>query len=63
MQTPNEMRQELESALSNIDINQEHMKMLTDKQSKMFYERYKSLIDSGFSKEQAFELVKDRGLS
>jgi len=63
MESPEETRNSIEEALHNMSINGEHFDMLMKNQSKMFYKRYTSLVEEGFSECQAFEIVKHRGLT
>ncbi len=63
MTSNDDQRKEMENTLNNFKANEEHYEMMLKNFDKMFYMRYKSLIEAGFTENQAFELVKARGLS
>lgn len=60
---PEETRKDLENELKNFSANQEHYEMMMNNLSKMMFMRYKALIEVGFSEQQAFEIIKHRGLN
>jgi len=55
-------RKDCENALKNIIASKEVMESGQKEISHMLYQRYISLIESGFTDTQAFEIVKSRGL-
>jgi len=61
--TNDEQRKNMEEQIKNFQTNEEHYEMLMSNMSKILFIRYKTLIASGFSDEQAFEIVKSRGMS
>jgi hypothetical protein len=59
---PAETRRNMEAAFKNMEVNEEHFEMGARKIAEMYYCRYKALKDAGFSEDQAFDIVKARGL-
>ena len=62
MVSPAENRKEMEKILQEARANAEHYEMIAAEVSKMLYIRYTTLQDAGFTKDQAFEIVKARGM-
>lgn len=56
-------RHELENAIRSYRSNVEHFEMSIKCTSEALYMRYKALIKAGFTAEQAFEIIKARGLA
>ena len=61
-ETPANKRFKLDQQLRDINDNFEIYELTLDRTNAMLYIRYTSLQDKGFTKEQAFEIVKHRGL-
>ena len=57
-----ELRKGCEDALKSLIASKEVMESGQTEISHLLYQRYTSLIESGFTPEQAFELIKARGL-
>ncbi len=60
--TPQSQREEIQKALQCLEVNSEVNEMATRKMGYLLHQRYKILEESGFTKVQAFEIVKHRGL-
>jgi len=61
-QTPQEKRIEMEKAMRDVEVNSEVNEMAMQQMGALLFKRYEILQVSGFTKEQAFEIVKHRGL-
>lgn len=61
--TPAQNRAEMEAILSNMHANSEHIEMMVIESAKMLHQRYVALIAAGFGEQQAFEIIKARGLT
>jgi len=62
MLTPEETRRQLEESMMNMRANEEHFEMAANNIARLFYQRYMALQEAGFTEQQAFEIVKTRGL-
>jgi hypothetical protein len=58
-----EHRKEMEEMLQNYRANTEHFEMGTKAMAEMYWMRYKALQDAGFTEQQAFAIIMQRGLS
>ena len=61
---PNEhnIRRELEESIRDYKMNQEHFEMAIKNMAEQMFFAYKEYIKAGFSEQQAFDLVKTRGI-
>ena len=57
-----EQRQEMENVLLSYDANKEHFEMMLMNMAELFFKRFTTLQKAGFTEQQAFEIVKARGL-
>lgn len=55
-------RDELEKNINKLRGDVEHNEMMINEMSKLLYYRFISLRNAGFSEEQAFTIVLQRGL-
>jgi len=56
-------RKEMEECTQNLRASSEQLEMQMKEFSRLYHIRYESLISVGFTKEQALEIVKHRGIS
>lgn len=61
-QSSHDKRVEMENHLRELDVNEEINDMAMQRMGGLLFKRYEFLQESGFNKEQAFELIKHRGL-
>lgn len=55
-------RIEIEKSVKEMRMNFEAFSMLMDEYSKILYNRFESLMNVGFTDEQALDIIKARGL-
>lgn len=55
-------RKAMEDALSEMRGNDEHYEMMSREGAKMYFRRYKHLVEEGFTEVQAMAIVVHRGL-
>ena len=60
--TGDERKKEMEECLKHIQITKEVTEMSMKEMAMMMFNYYKALHESGFTEEQAFEIIKFRGL-
>ena len=58
-----EIRKNLEASINMARANGEQFEMLQKEFSNFMFLRYKSLQEAGFTEEQAFKIVLERGLN
>ena len=56
-------REEIETILKNVTDNQELLEASFKPIAELFFQKYKSLVDAGFTEEQAMGIVTARGLN
>lgn len=61
--TPDQIRKNLEGAMRNYSANKEHFETLAGNIAELYYAFYLAYVKSGFTKEQALDIIKARGAS
>lgn len=63
MDNNNDIRKEVEKGLQAYTANKEHFEMAMKNLAEQMFVLYRAYIEKGFTEQQAFELIKARGLS